>query len=132
MNNKKSIVFFDGECKFCNQSVNFIIKHDKKQYFLFAPLQGKTAIQYGVNSENIMPDSIVLIENGKKYKYSDAALKIAAKLDGFWKIFIVFFIFPSVVRDWFYKFVAANRYKWFGKYDHCMIPDKKIINRFLE
>lgn len=132
MNNKKAIVFFDGECKFCNQSVNFIIKHDKKQYFLFAPLQGKTAIEYCVNSENKMPDSIVLIENGKEYKYSDAALKIAAKLDGFWKIFIVFFIFPSVVRDWLYKFVAANRYKWFGKYDHCMIPDKKIINRFLE
>ncbi|NUM32307.1 MAG: DUF393 domain-containing protein [Bacteroidetes bacterium] len=126
------IIFFDGECKFCNSSVNFIIKRDKKKYFKFAPLQGKTALDYGFQNNDKIPDSIILIQNQKIYKYSDAALKIALKLDGLWKILYVFIIIPPVFRDWVYKFVASNRYKWFGKYQHCMIPDKNLIERFLE
>ena len=128
----EAIVFFDGECKFCNSSVNFIIKQDIKRQFMFAPLQGKLAEELSITSIGKIHDSIVLFETGKIYKYSDAALRIASKLDGFFKIFYVFIIIPRFIRDLVYKFIANNRYKWFGKYDFCMVPEESIKNRFLE
>lgn len=132
MTENNPVVFFDGECKFCNSSVNFIIKRDRNKVFRFAPLQGKAAQDMGLTNFENIPDSIILIKNQKTYKYSDAALKIARNLDGLWKMFYIFIIVPRPIRDVVYKFVAANRYKWFGKYDQCMVPDKSVRERFLE
>lgn len=128
-----AIIFFDGICNFCNSSVNFIIKRDKKNYFLFSSLQS----EYSQNflTKNNFPknnfDSIILIENNKLYRKSTAALKIAGHLSGLWKLSYVFIIIPPFVRDFFYDILAKNRYKWFGKKEVCMIPDEKIKRKFL-
>lgn len=125
------IILFDGVCNFCDSSVNFIIEHDKKGVFKFAPLQteiGKTYIdRFGLNDV----DSVILVEDDKVYTHSTAALKIAKHLDGIWSWTSVFIIVPRFIRDFFYKLFAANRYRLFGKKDACMLPTPEIRSRFL-
>ena len=136
MNNtkNKSLVLFDGVCNLCNASVKFIVKHDKKEQFLFASLQSDVAkellLQY--NSKKITMDSIILIENNAFYEKSTAALRISKKLNGSYKLLYIFIIIPTFIRDWVYNYIAKNRYKWYGKKDTCMIPTPALKNRFLE
>lgn len=128
-----AVILFDGVCNFCNGAVNFIIERDKAGYFKFAPLQSeigeKLLAENGV--DKIETDSVVLIEDGKVYTYSTAALRIARKLDGFWKWTYGFVIVPRFVRNFFYKLFAKYRYKMFGKQDACMLPTPEIRQRFL-
>ena len=131
MNLPKQIVLFDGVCNFCNSSINFIIKHDKKGVFKFAPLQsdyGKSVL--GDKNGNI-PESVILIDGVTLYDKSTAALKIAKKLDGLWPILYGFIIIPKPLRDLVYNWIAKNRYKWFGKSETCMIPTKEVRERFV-
>jgi predicted DCC family thiol-disulfide oxidoreductase YuxK len=131
MPNQPAIILFDGVCNFCNSSVNFVIKRDKKAYFKFAPLQSELAEKLLGKPISEMPDSVVLIENNKVHYKSTAALMIAKKLDGLWPIFYLLIIIPRPIRDWVYNLIAKNRYKIFGKKDSCMIPDPAIKARFL-
>jgi predicted DCC family thiol-disulfide oxidoreductase YuxK len=128
-----AIVLFDGECKFCNGSVNFIIERDKNAYFKFAPNQSDLAQdlfkKYKVDKANI--DSLVLIENEKVYLYSTAALRIARKLNGLWSMFYGFILVPSLIRNAAYKLFAKYRIYLFGKQDACMMPTAEIRERFL-
>jgi predicted DCC family thiol-disulfide oxidoreductase YuxK len=129
----KAIIFFDGICNFCNSSVNFIIKRDKKNYFKFASLQSEYAQNF-LELKNLPKnefESIILLENNKIFQKSTAALKIAKHLNGFWKIFYILIIIPSFIRNFFYDIIAKNRYKWFGKRESCMIPDEKVRDKFL-
>lgn len=128
-----AIILFDGVCNFCNGSVNFIIEHDKKNYFKFAPLQSEIAQklldEHGI--DKTQTDSVILVENGKAYTHSTAALKVAQKLDGAWSWLYSFIIIPKPIRDFFYKTFAKYRYKLFGKTDACMMPTPEIRARFL-
>ncbi|WP_375580530.1 thiol-disulfide oxidoreductase DCC family protein [Marivirga tractuosa] len=132
MEEEKPIIFFDGVCNLCNGAINFIIDRDKKGYFKFAPLQSEVAKKYIPQSVIEKTDSILYWDAGNLYSKSSAALRIAKKLDGFWKVFYVFIIIPKFIRDFVYDFIARNRYKWFGKRDSCRMPTKDIKNRFLE
>ena len=129
----KPIILFDGVCNFCNAMVNFIIRQDKKSIFRFAPLQsaaGQTLLkQYGLSKTDL--DSFVLIEKGKAFKKTTAALKVANHLPFYWRWTKLFWIIPSPVRDIFYNTIARNRYKWFGKKEECMIPSEEVRSRFL-
>ncbi len=130
----KMIVLFDGECNFCDKSVQFIIKRDPKGIFAFASLQsevGQKLIKEYHIPENI--DSIILIEpeNHKFYIKSSAALKIGRNLSGLWKVLFLIKLVPKTVRDKGYDFIAANRIKWFGKKDECLLPSPEIRKRFL-
>ena len=131
--NMSAIILFDGICNFCNGSVNFIIERDRGGYFKFAPLQSeigqKLLNEYGVDTT--VTDSIVLIEDGKAYVRTTAALRIARKLSGVWRWFYSFIIVPRFVRDVFYKLFAKYRYKMFGKQNACMMPTPEIRSRFL-
>ena len=126
------IILFDGVCNFCNGSVQFIIKRDQNKYFKFASLQSevgaKLLMEYGVNSSI---DSFVLIEDGKLYTKSEAALLVCRSLNGLWKWGYAFRIIPLPIRNWIYEMIAKNRYRWFGKRDSCMIPSKEDQERFL-
>ena len=128
-----AIILFDGVCNFCNSRINFIIRNDKRDYFRFTPLQSETAKKL-IAEKNIHTfglDSFILIENGKAYDRTTAALRIAKKLDGLWPIFYAFIIVPPFIRDIVYKIIAKNRYKWWGKKDSCMIPTAEMRAKFL-
>ncbi len=130
---EQAIVLFDGVCNFCNDSVNFIIERDSKNYFKFAPLQSEIAEdlleKHGIDKDET--DSIVLVENDRAFTHSTAALKIAKNLDGAWSSFYVFVVVPKFIRDFCYKLFAKYRYKLFGKKDQCMMPTPEIRERFL-
>lgn len=130
----KSIIFFDGVCNLCNNSVQFIIKRDKYKRFLYASLQSDAArdilLQFKIKNSYL--DSIILVENGKLYQKSTAILKIAKELNGLWKLNYGFIIIPKSIRDYVYGIIVKNRYKWFGKRSVCMIPTGDMKLRFLE
>ncbi len=132
MKSDNAIVLFDGVCNFCNSSINFIIKRDKKGYFKFAPLQSEIAQKLVGDKTKPMPESVILIENGKTYDRSSAALRIAKKLDGLWPLLYIFIILPKRLRDAVYNLIGRNRYKWFGKTEACMIPNPGVRSRFLD
>lgn len=130
----KKLILFDGVCNLCNDAVLKIIKHDKKDIFLFTALQsniGKNVInELGIDSSKI--DSIILYIPGENYFIkSEAALNIANEFRGFWKLFQIFKVFPLFFNDFLYDFIAKNRYRWFGRKEQCMIPTKKLNSKFL-
>ncbi|WCK57192.1 thiol-disulfide oxidoreductase DCC family protein (plasmid) [Aneurinibacillus sp. Ricciae_BoGa-3] len=128
-----TVVLFDGLCNFCDKSVQFIIERDPNAYFHFASLQSDVGKEYliahGIKTE---VNSLVLIENEKAYIKSSAALRISCNLAGFWRLFSVLLIIPRPNRDFFYDWFAKNRYKWFGKREHCVIPTPEYQRRFLD
>ena len=125
---------FDGICNLCNQSVQFVIEHDKKNQFQFASLQS----DFGQNflKENNLDatkfDSIVFIEDDKFYTKSSAALKISKYLDGITSLLTIFMIVPKPLRDVVYSFIAKNRYRWFGKQESCWLPSLELKAKFLD
>lgn len=126
-----NIVLFDGECHFCDASVQFIIKRDRRRYFKFASIQsdiGQRLLDEFKIPETI--DSVVFIEGNKSYVKSTAALKISGRLDGMWKLFSLFLIIPKNLRDAIYDIVAKNRHKIVKK-NECKIPAKDELERFL-
>jgi predicted DCC family thiol-disulfide oxidoreductase YuxK len=130
----KKIILFDGVCNLCNTSVQFVIKHDKKDLFRFVPLQsdlGKKILNHlGINREHT--DSIVLYEPGKAYYYkAEAALKIINKFGGYYKLLNLFQIFPKFISNAIYDYIAKNRYRWYGKQETCMIPTPELSAKFL-
>jgi predicted DCC family thiol-disulfide oxidoreductase YuxK len=128
------IILFDGVCNFCNGTINFIIKHDKKRVFRFAPLQsevGKVLLnKYALSATDL--DSFVLIYKGKAYKKTTAALHLYPLLGGGWKLVKVLWLFPAFIRDAGYDLIARNRYRWFGKKEACMIPSPEVRSLFLQ
>ena len=127
------IILFDGVCNFCNSTVNFVIKRDKKAILHFAPLQSDIGQQ--LLKEYHLPNdemrSFVFIEKGKAYTQSTAALKVCKYLSSLWSLCYAFIIIPKFIRDGIYNWIAKNRYKWFGKKESCMIPSVDVDKRFL-
>ncbi len=126
-------MLFDGVCNFCNSSVQFIIKRDKAHQLRFGSLQSASGMQ--LKKQYAIPDdldSVILIENGKYYAKSTAALRIVAYFGIAWKFLAIFYLVPRFIRDYFYEIIAKNRYKWFGKKETCMLPSKEQRALFLE
>ncbi|MNN12357.1 hypothetical protein D3C81_1253440 [compost metagenome] len=134
-NDQHSVVLFDGVCHLCQGAVKFIIKRDPVGRFKFASLQSDTAERLLSHNDIRAEDklgTIVLIENKIKYTRSTAALRIAKGLRFPWPLLYGFIIVPPVIRNAVYKWIAANRYRWFGQDDACMVPTPEIRKRFIE
>jgi predicted DCC family thiol-disulfide oxidoreductase YuxK len=128
------VILFDGICNLCNRSVLFIIKRDRKKKFLFASIQGEkgkdlfSKLNLPLNDIN----SFVLIDKGKAYTRSSGALRVLKELGGKWRLWYACIIVPEFIRDGVYKWIAKNRYKWFGKKETCMTPAADLKERFLD
>jgi predicted DCC family thiol-disulfide oxidoreductase YuxK len=128
------IVLFDGVCNLCNGAVQFILRNDPKGQFRFASLQssqGQELLQqHQLPTDNI--HTIVLIEQGRSYTQSTAALRIARQLRGLLPLLYAAVIVPPAWRNGLYRWVARNRYRWFGKSEQCMLPKPEYKHRFLD
>ncbi|QZN78402.1 thiol-disulfide oxidoreductase DCC family protein [Paenibacillus sp. DR312] len=127
------IVLVDGVCHFCQGLTKWIIKRDPEGKYHFASLQSDVAkelLKKGNLSTDSM-DTFVLIENGKYYTRSTAALRLAKGLKFPYPLLYVFIIVPKFIRNAVYNMVARNRYRWFGKDEACMLPTPEIKDRFL-
>lgn len=129
-----AIILFDGVCNFCNASVNFVIRHDQHDRFRFAPLQSALgqALQEQYQLDPNTLSTFILVDNGKAYTKSTAALKVARRLGFPVNLGYLFIILPPFLRNAVYDLVAKNRYKWFGKKETCMVPDERVRRKFIQ
>ena len=128
------VILFDGVCNLCNNWVQFVIKRDPRGYFHFASLQSDAASVLLKNHryEQAQLNSIILVEGENLYTESTAILHIVRRLKGPVKMASIFWIIPVFIRNPFYRFVARNRYKWFGKQESCMLPSEDAKKRFID
>lgn len=131
----ENIILFDGVCNLCDGAINLIIKQDNKKLFRYASLQSKIGMQiskkYNLPLSNYK--SFVYIKKGRSYLKSDAALEIAKDIGFPWNgLYIMKFIVPPFIRDSIYNYISENRYSFFGKKEHCLMPSQEIKNLFIE
>ena len=124
------IIIFDGNCVLCSSFYKWLLKNDKKNCFLFTNTQSEF---YSKNSNiDKSKDSIIVILNNNKIIYeSDAVDYIFKKTKTQLAIRILISIFPKFISNFFYKIVAKNRYKIFGKKDSCYVPTKEELKKFI-
>jgi predicted DCC family thiol-disulfide oxidoreductase YuxK len=128
------IILFDGVCNLCNWTVQFVLRRDPRGYFHFAPIQSSAGERLMGDARSQVParDTIILIDHGRRYFESDAALRIARSLSGLWPLLYAGIWFPRPIRDGVYAFIARNRYRWFGQSAACMVPTPEYMQRFVE
>lgn len=129
----RAVLLFDGVCTLCNGFVNFLIDHDPRARIQVGALQSDEARHY-LDAFGLDPhalDSVVLIEKGRVYRKSTAALRVARHLSPPWSFAVVLLAIPRPLRDRIYDVVANYRYEWFGTRDSCRMPTPELKQRFL-
>jgi predicted DCC family thiol-disulfide oxidoreductase YuxK len=128
-----AVILFDGVCNLCNGFVRFVIARDPGAHFRFAALSSPAAARVLAEAGVTLPipDTIVLVDDGVVYYRSDAPLRIARGLRFPWPLAYGFTVVPRFIRDRVYDFIAARRYRWFGRRDLCMVPTPELRRRFL-
>ena len=127
------ILLFDGHCNLCNAWVQFIVKRDSSSTIRFASLQsgaGRRLLEEHKIDANYI-DSLVLFEEERFSVSSNAALRTLSYFDGWERHLIFLSVVPRSLRDLVYRFIAKNRYKWFGRREQCMVPTAELGKRFL-
>lgn len=130
------VLLYDGVCGLCNRAVQFVLRHDRSARFRFASLQSAyaTAIlqRHGIDFDDL--DTVYLVAAGQPpLARSDAAISILRELGGFWTIIAAALrILPKWLRDWGYNVVARHRYRIFGRYESCPLPEENYQDRFLD
>src|SRR6185369_14690419 len=134
----QQVLLYDGLCGFCNKSVQMILARDRRGTLRFAALQSAYGEAVKARHPELKDvDSVVLVEGlpdadqERVFIRSDAALRIAAYLGGWWKGLLLFRLLPRAVRDFFYDGFARYRYRLFGKYDSCLVPPPEVRSRFI-
>ena len=124
------VILFDGVCKLCNRSVNFILRIDRQGRLKLAALQSdygrKVLERHGRKSGPL--DSMMLLEGERLTTKSTAVIRISKYLGGAWPLCMIMLIIPRFIRNFLYAIIAKNRYQWFGRYDTCPLPDPELAS----
>ncbi|MGJ4940904.1 thiol-disulfide oxidoreductase DCC family protein [Bradyrhizobium sp. HKCCYLS1011] len=127
------VILYDGVCVFCSRWVQFVIARDRDKRFRFTPIQSaygtRLARAFGIDPDD--PDTNAVVHGGKAHLKSDAALTVLSNLPG-WGWTRALFAVPKPLRDVVYGLVARNRYRIFGRYESCFVPDAELRKRVLE
>jgi predicted DCC family thiol-disulfide oxidoreductase YuxK len=134
----QTLVLYDGVCGLCNRLVSFLLRHDRRDQFRFAPLQSELAQtllrRYGLDP-NDFDTVVVLADFGQPAERaltrSQAALWAASRVGGIWRLFAIAKLIPLSLREGLYRFIARRRYRIFGKYDQCPLPRPEDRGKFL-
>ena len=132
---KHPVILFDGVCNLCNASVQYVIEHDPTHQFRFGALQGRLGQELLQHFQLPASDfnSFVLLQDGKLFTKSTAALKVLKQLKGgmSW-MYYPLIVVPIFIRDFFYSIIARNRYKWFGREESCWLPTPELMTLFYD
>lgn len=134
---RKGVILFDGVCNLCNASVQWVIERDPKGRFHFGALQSQAARAALLDADpsvdvDGLPDSVLLVDSDGVHQRSTAALRVARGLGFPYSLLWAAVIVPRPVRDWAYRLIARNRYRWFGRKDSCMVPTPELAERFID
>jgi len=127
------VILYDGMCVFCSRWVRFVAARDKAQRFRFTAIQSgygtRLAQAFGIDPGD--PDTNAVVHGGLAYFKSDAVLTVLSHLPGWGWVCVLHFV-PKPLRDAAYNLVARNRYRIFGKYEECFVPDESLRARVME
>jgi predicted DCC family thiol-disulfide oxidoreductase YuxK len=133
------IILYDGVCGLCNRLNRFVLARDPAGRFRFAALQSALAAEiltrHGRDPRDL--DTLYLVlapgrPEERLLRKSDAALWILRELGGGWRLAGALGVVPKTIRDFGYDLVARTRYRLFGRYDACLLPDQRYRARFLD
>ena len=130
MGQKKCIIVIDGLCVMCNSFLKWVLENDKDDKYLFANIQSDFYMKSMDINKSI--DSIILIKENNIFYESEAINHILKDLDKFYLLQLVLNVTPTFISNFFYKIIANNRYKIFGKKDKCELPKKNQLSKFLK
>lgn len=126
------VLYFDGVCGLCSRAVDFVIRHDDRGVFRFAPLQGETAASQLSPNDVADLQSMLLVTEQGVYRRSAAVVRVLWLLGGIWWLLgWLLWIIPRPLRDVGYRLVARMRYRLFGKHETCRLPTPEERERFL-
>ena len=127
------VILYDGVCVFCSRWIRFVAARDTARRFRFTAIQSdygsRLAQAFGIDPAD--PDTNAVVHGGVVYFKSDAALTVLSHLRG-WGCTRVLRAVPKALRDAAYNLVARNRYRIFGKYETCFVPDESFRSRVME
>ena len=129
------VLLYDGVCGLCNRLVQFVLKRDPRARFRFAALQSTYATRilktHGLDPQDL--NTLYVVEDERLSTRADAVIFIFQELGGWWRVAAAALrIFPKPLRNWGYSVVARHRYRIFGQYETCLLPEKKDQDRFLD
>jgi predicted DCC family thiol-disulfide oxidoreductase YuxK len=128
------IIIFDGICVLCSGTATFVLRHDKQRQFRLLTAQSALGqalyVHYGLDPQHY--ETMILIADGVAYFKSDAGIRIAEGLGLPWSLAAAFRILPRGLRDRLYDAIARNRYRLFGRREHCYVASEADRARFLE
>lgn len=126
-------LFYDGDCGLCDRFVQFVLRHDRSEYFQFATLQSEDGRRQVAKMDPSDMDlrTMVLVEGDQPYTRSTAALRICRRLAAPWPLLYGFMAIPRPLRDGVYSFVAARRKRWFKPPADCPVMPPELRRRFL-
>ncbi len=126
------IVFFDGVCVMCNAFVDRALRADKRGVLRFAPLQGETARRLlPPLTDDVERWSLLYLDERGVHDQSDVFLEASRRMGGVWGLVSLLRFVPRAIRNPIYRFVARNRYRWFGRRETCRLPTPAERARFL-
>jgi predicted DCC family thiol-disulfide oxidoreductase YuxK len=133
------LVRYDGVCGLCSRLLQFLLKHDRRAVFTFASLQsavGRALVERFGGDPNELTSFYVLAnyraDDARMFSRNSAALFVAGELGGPWKVAVLMRVLPTAILDRIYDVVARNRYRLFGRFEHCLIPRPEFRHRFID
>lgn len=125
------VIFFDGYCGLCNGFVDFMMKADKKAVFKFSPLQSDFAKATLSVADTQDLKSVVVLIDKNSYRKARGVFMALRELGPVWKCISLLSLLPSGFLNFFYDFIAENRYRFFGKRETCRLPTPAERERFI-
>ena len=127
------LLLFDGVCNLCNGTVQFLLRADRRKKLFFASLQSDTGqrVLQAYQFSGPPLQTVVFCSGPKYFTHSNAILEVCRVLGFPWSLLYLFKVIPRPLRDLIYRWVARNRYKWFGEKENCLLPTPELRQRFL-
>lgn len=133
--NRGTVIVFDTDCVLCSRWVHFILAHERDQEIRFVSAWSAEglaiAAQHGLD-EAALQQTYLVADQGRALTRSDAGLALLRHLRLPWRWLIVLRVVPRPLRDRIYSLVARNRYRWFGRVEHCFVPPPGMRSRFVD
>jgi predicted DCC family thiol-disulfide oxidoreductase YuxK len=129
----RPVIVFDALCLLCSANARFILRHDQRGHFRLAAMQSEvgTALYRRFGIDPTDPETLILVAGDRALRDSDAVLAIWSGLGWPWRAAAIARIVPAALRDPLYRWVARNRYRWFGRRETCWLPGPELADRFL-
>ena len=127
----RPLFVFDGHCGLCSGGVRWLMRTDRKRAVAFTSAQGELGAALYRHYAMEIDTTYLLIDQGHAFGMSGGYLRLLPRLGWFWRLLSIFALVPEPLRDAAYRLIARNRYRWFGRYEHCALLTKEQRSRLL-